>query len=363
MIKVQPLVSIIIPNYNHSKYLDECIQSAIHQTYQNVEIIILDNQSEDDSVQVARKYRSQRIRICRNTFNVLNTSYKVLSALLSGKYMMMLCADDCIAEDFVEKAVAIMEQYPSVGYVHGERDFITETGELLELEPFFNCSFVAPGIDVMPLYMVTTIAHPSQGIYRTEIFRCIGGFDMEIDHMNADRMLWFYLSYQSDYAYIQEKMSKIRVGNQTETFITQSNFQHPILCHLTIKEMVSFARKKGITAVYERETEALTRLAREFLNYATGMLLAGDFVCAGRYLDYAKTISEQIEVTDEYRHLEKMQKKDEKLDLVYLKTLATGALQKARYYEPPKHYEKIDVNHLNEWIGEERGLLRQACQS
>ncbi len=344
--KKKPLVSIMIPNYNHSKYLDECINSALNQTYENVEIVIVDNSSEDNSLQVAAKYAANNIRVCRNTYNVLNTSYNVLDQLTTGKYKMMLCADDFIEPDFLESAVAIMEKYPNVGYVHGERDFITDSGNLIKLEPFYNCSFLAPGWDTMPVYMVTTVAHPSQGIFREEVFRKCRGYDMEIDHMNADRMLWYYLSYESDYAYIRKKMSNIRVGNQTETFITQTNFQHPILCHLTLIEMVRFAKDYGLEAVYKREQEAYERLAKDFLNYAIGVLAADDRVCAGRYLDYIKILSKDITKQEIYQRLLSMQQGKDMIEMEYLKAMTINALQKPRNYEPPHNYRKIDLEVL-----------------
>lgn len=339
----KPLVSIMIPNYNHSKYLDECIRSAQNQTYENIEIVILDNSSEDNSVQVSAKYAGKKTRVCRNSFNILNTTYKVLDCLTSGKYKMLLCADDFLHPTFIEKAVDIMERYPNVGYVHGERDFITEEGKVIELEPFFNCSFIAPGKEVMPIYMVTTIAHPSQGIFREEVFHRCGGYDMEVDHMNADRMLWYYLSYESDYAYIRDKMSYIRIGNQTETIITQTNFQHPILCHLTVKEMVRFAESKKLRTVYMREEEAMKRLAIDFLNYAAGMLVVNDKMCAGRYLDYVKILCKDMTKEESFQRLQSMQQEKCDIDLQYLKDITFKALQKPRNYEPPHNYQLINL--------------------
>jgi glycosyltransferase involved in cell wall biosynthesis len=52
-----PLVSVIIPNYNHARFLDERIQSILNQTYQNFEVIILDDKSSDNSVEVINKYK------------------------------------------------------------------------------------------------------------------------------------------------------------------------------------------------------------------------------------------------------------------------------------------------------------------
>lgn len=347
MEKTQPLVSVMIPNYNHSRYLDECITSALNQTYQNLEIIILDNASEDNSVQTAEKYMSDsRVRVCRNGYNILNTSYMVLDQLSNGKYRMMLCADDFIENTFIEKAVAVMEKNPNIGYVHGERDFITEQGERLELDPFYNCSFTAPGRDVMPVYMVTTVAHPSQGIFRSEMFHKIGGYDMEIDHMNADKMLWFYLSYESDYAYIRDKMCSIRVGAMTETFLTQRSFQHPILCHLTLKEMVRFAKIHGLSAVYCREGEASHRLARDFLNYGAGMLGVQDFATAERYIEYARLLSDRIKKDELYIMLEQMIAGERAVDIDYLNRVSRNALQKQRNYMPPENYQKINLEEF-----------------
>jgi glycosyltransferase involved in cell wall biosynthesis len=343
----QPLVSIMIPNFNHSRFLDTCIQSALDQTYLNKEIVVVDNASTDASVAIARKYSNQGVRVCRNSYNILNSSYKELAniALTSGSFMILLCADDYISETFVEKAVAIMEKYPNVGYVHGERNFITESGNILELDPFFKCSFVAPGINTMPIYMVTTIAHPAQAIFRREVFNRIGGYGMPIDHMNADRALWFYMSAVSDYAYIREKMSYIRIGEQTETMITMANFQHPIFCHLTVKEFVRFAKQNNLPDVYGREQEALGVLAKEFLGYAAGMLWDGDFEKAKVYLNYSKIVNREIVNAELYKVLYQMYL-TQNIDKSFIKTLNPNNHKKKRSYEPPKGYHEIETEPL-----------------
>lgn len=53
----EPLVSVIIPNYNHARFLDERIQSVLNQTYQNFELIILDDKSTDNGLEVINKYK------------------------------------------------------------------------------------------------------------------------------------------------------------------------------------------------------------------------------------------------------------------------------------------------------------------
>lgn len=341
----EPLVSILIPNYNHGRFLKESIESAVGQTWKNKEIILVDNTSNDDSLEIALQYRDKGVKINRNQANIMNHSYRLLQSLCKGKYFILLCADDYIHPDFVEKAVKIMEKYPQVGYVHGEKDFVTESGRRIETDPFYKCSFVAPGRKTMPIYMVTTVAHPAQAVVRREAFQAIGGYDMEIDHMNADRSLWYYLSYEYDAAYIRDKMCSIRIGDQTETILVQGNFQHPILCHLTIKDYVKFARTHEIPEVYSREEEALKRLAGEFVGYASGMLYSGNKVVAQMYLDYAEIVSREVTGNERYRRIQDM--------------LATGAVDKAyieemnrtnyahkRSYEPPENYVELDMEEF-----------------
>lgn len=338
-----PLVSILIPNYNHSIYLDECIKSAIQQTWDNKEIIVLDNQSLDNSVDIAVKYIKDGVRICRNITNVFNRSYHILAEQLSaGKYFILLGADDALEPDFIKKAVRIMERYPNVGYVHGERDFICEDGSRIVLDPFFNCSFICAGESIMPLYMITTIAHPAQGVVRRAAFDACGGYEMEIDHMNADRSLWFYLSAVSDYAYIREKCTRIRISSGTETALTQRNFQHPILCHLALKDMLRFARQKNYPKVLAREKEALSRLAREFVGYAGKQIRYNNFEGGLRYLRYAEVVSREIVEDTCWRRLNKICKQQQRDD-AYLKSIDTAYLARKRGYTPPENFTEIHI--------------------
>lgn len=337
----EPLVSIMIPNYNYSKYLDQCIRSAIDQTYENLEIVILDNASQDNSVEIASKYLGdKRVTVCRNQLNIMSRNYNLLASLTKGKYMILLCSDDYIYPHFIEQAVEIMELYPEVGYVHGEKDFVTEEGEIQYWDPFYRCSFVAPGLNTMPVYMVTTVAHPTQGVFRRTAFNQIRGYDKEIDHMNADKTLWFYLSEISDAAYIREKCCGIRIGSETQTFITQRNFQHPILCHLTIKDFVKYAREKGYPKVYNREDEALLRLAGEFTGYAIGMLAEEDYNLAKDYLTYAKVVSRKICDTDKYKVVQNMLIKHN-IDRDKLAKLVAPPENKKRGYEPPEGFVEL----------------------
>lgn len=105
-----PLVSVIIPNYNHAKYLDERIQSVLNQTYQNFEVIILDDVSTDNSKEVIEKYRSNPhvSNIVYNELNSGSTFKQWLKGmeLAKGGLIWIAESDDSCETNMLEKLVA-----------------------------------------------------------------------------------------------------------------------------------------------------------------------------------------------------------------------------------------------------------------
>ena len=98
-----PLVSIIIPVYNGEHYLDRCILSAVRQTYNNLEIIIVNDGSTDSSPDIIRKYKEQDDRlICIHKLNEGLVKARITGiASAHGKYVQYLDSDDALAENAI----------------------------------------------------------------------------------------------------------------------------------------------------------------------------------------------------------------------------------------------------------------------
>ncbi|SDB60255.1 glycosyltransferase [Butyrivibrio sp. INlla16] len=340
-----PLVSIIIPNFNHSRYLDESIQSALNQTYPNIEVIVSDNASTDNSIEVISKYVDRGVIVNKNPQNLYNFNYDILDDWVEGDYFVLLCADDVLKETFVGKAVAIMEQHPEVGFVHGERDYIDENGVITELDPFFNCSFIAPGEEVMPIFSVTDIGQSAQAVIRTSAFKKIELHDTESDHLNIDREQWFRLSMVSDYAYIREKMALIRMPEVTsETSRIVETFYHPIALYHTAKSFEEWAKLRNYPKVEERVELSLKRFAKECLGFTKVFLKREKFDLSKQYLLFMKLVDREVVKDPDYiQCIEALERKDASGIAVEEYKKSSNYSKRKRNYEPPENYTLLEV--------------------
>jgi glycosyltransferase involved in cell wall biosynthesis len=284
----------VIPNRNHSIYLSQAIESALAQTYNNIEIIVCDNCSDDNSLEVMREYLNRGVLINKNPINIFSYNYNILSLMSEGEYFMVLCSDDLLKPTFVERAVEIMEKHPNIGYVHCERDYIDTNGNIIELDPFFNCSFMVKGEAMLPIYMMTDVAQAAQGLIRRSIFEKVGGHDTETDHTNIDREQWFRLSMISDYAYIREKLSLIRIHQESSTTTATNVFMHPILLYKMLEGFVEWGKIRNYPDVLEREKFAFKKLARDFLVFAAKYIKQSNFSLAKKYLLFIRIVDGDI---------------------------------------------------------------------
>ena len=111
--KENPLVSILVTNYNNADYLVESLESAIHQTYQNIEIVIVDDKSKDDSVAVAQRFIDQHPEHQFTLFvspenKGCPASKRKSVELCHGEYFIFLDSDDAITTDAIEQLLRVM---------------------------------------------------------------------------------------------------------------------------------------------------------------------------------------------------------------------------------------------------------------
>jgi glycosyltransferase involved in cell wall biosynthesis len=119
MIATNPLVSVLMTAYNREKYIAEAIESVLASTYQNFELIIVDDGSKDETVIIAKKYEEQdgRVKVYINEKNLGDYPNRNKAAsYATGKYLKYVDADDRIYPHGLEILVKMMEQFPDAGW-------------------------------------------------------------------------------------------------------------------------------------------------------------------------------------------------------------------------------------------------------
>ncbi len=113
-----PQVSIVIPCYNHGKFVDDAVDSILNQTFQDFEIFVVnDGSTEEFTVQKLKHYQKPKTRVIHTKNQGLAAARNTAIRQADGKYIAALDADDTYDPTFLEKAVQVVEQQPDVGIV------------------------------------------------------------------------------------------------------------------------------------------------------------------------------------------------------------------------------------------------------
>lgn len=104
-------VSVIIPSYNSINLLEETLDSVINQTYQNIEVIIVDDHSVDGSYELAKTFESDTVKVFRNTGEGACSARNYGFRMSHGDYIQFLDADDLLSSDKIEKQVKLLDEY------------------------------------------------------------------------------------------------------------------------------------------------------------------------------------------------------------------------------------------------------------
>ena len=115
---MKPLVSVYILNYNYAKYLRQCIESVLEQTYKNIEILIIDDGSTDCSEQILKEYNKKKIRkiIFQENIGLIKSIIKAFD-ISKGKYVIRVDADDWIDKNLIKYLVTEIEKDHKVAMI------------------------------------------------------------------------------------------------------------------------------------------------------------------------------------------------------------------------------------------------------
>lgn len=225
-------VSVIIPNYNYARFLQQRIDSVLAQTYTDYEIILLDDASTDDSVSILNHYKTNSC-ITHLEINSVNTGSPFAQwqkgiSLSRGKYIWIAESDDAADSSFLEKAVSVLNQYPHASFCFLGSHCIDEKGNELstdfdrwtskQLRRPYNLG-VFDGEDYIKhnLYWRNYIYNASGVVFRKQCFEQIKDLSCFSMRYSGDWLFWIEMARQGAVLEVYEKMNKFRLHNVSTT--------------------------------------------------------------------------------------------------------------------------------------------------
>jgi glycosyltransferase involved in cell wall biosynthesis len=206
-----PLISVVIPSYNHGKYIGECIESVLGQTLQDFEVIVVDDNSTDDTAAIVARY-APRVRYIKHTRNLKAAAARNTGiSQASGKYITCIDADDKIRPQFLERLSGVLESDWSIGIAYPE------------FELFGDQKGVVKGHEYSFEHLLHGNLMPYCSMFRREAWVRAGGYK-DINPSWEDYEFWITLGNLGYYGkYVPEPLLLYRkVNNQGRDHESQS---------------------------------------------------------------------------------------------------------------------------------------------
>ncbi|WP_201986374.1 glycosyltransferase family 2 protein [Hymenobacter rubidus] len=221
-----PLVTVIIPNYNHARYLPARIESVLNQDYSNLEVLILDDCSPDESRSIIDLYKraDKRIKTIFNDYNSGSTFKQWNKGLqkANGKYVWIAESDDVAERSFLSVLVAVLEKNDELVLAYSNSFDIDENSVnngtienvLVGLDDRWSSDFIADGYEIIQKYMLyrSVIPNASAVVFRKDIAIAAGAAD-ENYKLFGDLLFWAKIMSKGKIAYISTPLNYFRSHN------------------------------------------------------------------------------------------------------------------------------------------------------
>jgi glycosyltransferase involved in cell wall biosynthesis len=219
-----PLVSICIPVYNADKTLEKTLCSIVNQSYKNLEIIVVDNLSTDDTQKIVEKFPDSRIRFIQNGvhFDAGEDNWNTCFQHAKGEYIAIFHADDIYLPTIIEKQLSCFLQYPDIGAVFTSANIIDGNGKIFgesRLPSIFNEKQVVNFEEIFPLILenYNFFICPS-AIVKGELYKELSPFRYEKFLSSSDLDMWLRILERGPVAILNDKLICYRVTENSGTF-------------------------------------------------------------------------------------------------------------------------------------------------
>lgn len=218
-----PEVSVIIPCYNVSDYIEECLDSFVNQTYRDFEVICIDDGSTDDTADIIGAYMEtdRRIRLIRQSNQYAGAARNNGMKCARGKYLFFFDGDDFCEKELLDKMVASAEKYDSDIVVCDLHRYDNVTGEYTDtigyLRMSYVCEFEERGTvsyrDIPDYILMFASSGPQNKIYRKDFIEREGLLFQTSKRDNDEYFVCMSMVLADRISWVPEKLATYRINN------------------------------------------------------------------------------------------------------------------------------------------------------
>ena len=211
------LVSICVPAYNDSAYIKDTINSFLNQTYQNIEVIVVDDVSQDDTYEVLKEIKDSRLKVYKNEVNLgMGANWNKCISHANGEFIKLLGADDMLMPNAIELEVSAFLTNPSVILVESDTLLMDSTGKKIGVQKRYHNSGLNNGKSLAKKYLIGNNRFGAAGanMFRKSSFEKYGEFDTNFLNM-IDFEFFLRLACHGDIYIIREVLNGFRLANDS----------------------------------------------------------------------------------------------------------------------------------------------------
>lgn len=221
----EPLISVCIPAYKNADFIGATIESVLGQTYRNLEIIITDDRSPDDTVSVAKRFPDPRIRLFENETNLgVGGNWNRALSCATGKYIKLMGADDLIYPECIQRQVEALENpsHANVVLAVCNSEVVNPSGKVVMRRRFRFRNGVAKGKNLIGKCVrwgTNLVGEPVVGLFKREVLARSGMYDPSNPYW-LDVIFWAELLKYGDAFMDQNRLAAFRIsgGSVTTSF-------------------------------------------------------------------------------------------------------------------------------------------------
>jgi glycosyltransferase involved in cell wall biosynthesis len=290
--KISPTISVIVPSYNHAQFLPERLMSIKNQTYTNIEIILLDDASKDNSAEILRDFQITEKRVNFldvNQHNSGSVNQQWLKGLqhARGEFVWIAESDDLASPAFLLELLKQFEQDTEIGLVYCDSNIIDENGIVIGLYDYrykfyknlWEQSFVIQGQKLIQDYFIFRNIIPNVSSVLFKKSKLEEALTPNNFKYCGDWLCYINLAFASKIAFYDERLNSFRKHENTTRWHNEESYRAELKEKVTILRLIKSAEQSLINDNFSKALSHLFSNRHKYKRMANLINTLPDKIC------------------------------------------------------------------------------------